>query len=62
MNRHFLLKLPIYLLILSSIYSFYKGFKNQTEWNGSKKRNLAGFIFSILGLLFYLCVDIFELE
>jgi len=37
-------------------------FKKQTEWNGSKKRNLAGFIFSILGLIFYLCVDIFELE
>lgn len=62
MNKHFLIKLPIYLLILSSIYSFYKGYKNQTEWNAIKKRNLVGFIFSILGLLYYLCVDFFELE
>jgi uncharacterized membrane protein len=62
MNKHFLAKLTNYLLILSAIYHFYKDYRKQEEWNASKKRNLVGLVISVLGLLFFLCVDIFELE
>lgn len=62
MDKHFLMKLTNYLLILSAIYHFYKDYKKQEEWNGSKKRNLAGLVISVIGLLFLLSVDVFELE
>lgn len=56
------MKLPKYLLSFYTIYIFYKDFGKQKEWNASKKRNLAGLIISVAGLLFLLFVDILELE
>jgi hypothetical protein len=62
MDKHFLMKLPKYLLSILVIYHFYKDYKKQEEWNGSKKRNLACLVISFIGLLFLLSVDVFELE
>ncbi|MFA9214732.1 MAG: hypothetical protein ACEQSR_12945 [Candidatus Methylacidiphilales bacterium] len=62
MSKNFLTKLTTYLLAISAIYNFYKDYRKQKEWNASKKRNLAGLVISVLGVLFLLCVDVFELE
>ncbi len=59
MNKHFLMKLPLYLMGISIIYTTIKRYRNQTEWNTIKKWNLAGIVFSILGLFFYVYQDFF---
>jgi hypothetical protein len=51
MNKHILMKLPIYLLAFSAIYETVKRFRAQSEWNAVKKWNLAGCLFFTLGLL-----------
>jgi hypothetical protein len=37
MTRHILMMLPLYILNISVMYSTFKNFKAQTEWNQSKK-------------------------
>ena len=60
MNKHLIMKLPIYLLAISAIYGTYKGYKKQTEWNTAKKWNLTGLIFFSFGLLLIIYEDFFE--
>ena len=59
MTRHILMLMPLYILAIFSIYSTYKGYSAQTEWNPTKKWNLVGCIVSVFGLSLFIYEDFF---
>lgn len=60
MDKHLLMKIPIYLLMISVIYSTIKKYKAQKEWNNNKKWNLLGLVIFFLGLILFIYDDFFS--
>jgi hypothetical protein len=59
MNKHILMKLPLYLLGIYATYGTFKKYRAQPEWNATKKWNLVGSILFTFGLFLYVYEDFF---
>lgn len=60
-TKRMLMKLPIYALVIWTTYGTYRNFRKQTEWNATKKWNLAGCVLFGLGFVL-LCYEDFLME